>query len=133
MHARSVVRSLVRPAAIAALCLLAPVAVHAQGRGNGHGNKPHKQDKHHKQSRRVVTVDHAIVTTREILVAQGYTVVRVERSGPAQVVYFRRGSRGRGHGHGPVERIIVRPAGDVVVIDQGPSAVVADIRVRLRL
>ena len=115
-----------------ATLLLLPAAGHALGRGHGHGGhgKPAKEAKH---ARRVVTVDHALVTTREVLVARGYTVTRVERAGATQVVYFYRGNRGRGRGHGPVERIVVRPAGDVVIFDTGPSIVLADIRLRLSL
>jgi hypothetical protein len=45
-----------------------------------------------------VTGDRALVVTREVLVKQGYQVVRVENRGPDIVVWYRAGNRGRGKG-----------------------------------
>src|SRR3989449_10402744 len=48
-----------------------------------------------------VTTDRALVVTKDVLVAQGYEVVRVENSGRDYVVWYRRGNRGRGKNQGP--------------------------------
>src|SRR3989442_14379035 len=48
-----------------------------------------------------VSNDRALVVTKEVLVTQGYEVVRVENSGRDYVVWYRRGERGRGQGGGP--------------------------------
>src|SRR6266550_876053 len=54
-----------------------------------------------------VTNDRALVVTREVLVKQGYDVVRVERGGPDIVVWYRAGNRGRGKGKGPPVRMVI--------------------------
>src|SRR5438067_695665 len=48
-----------------------------------------------------VSNDRALIVTKEVLVKQGYEVVRVENSGRDYVVWYRRGNRGRGKGKGP--------------------------------
>jgi hypothetical protein len=98
----------------------------AQGKshGKGHGAKEHKH---------VVTTDRAIIVTREVLVAKGYEVVRVENRDDVRVVYYRAGNKGKGKGKGPVQMMIVRPARERVVIEQAPSLVLADINIRLGL
>lgn len=89
------------------------------GQGKGKGKK--------------VTADAAVVVTRDILVKHGYQVVRVETVGVTQVIYFRRGNMGKGKGLGPVEKMIVRPRGDIVVFENAPSRVHIDVKVRLGL
>jgi hypothetical protein len=96
---------------------LAPPAL-AQGRGS-------------KQY--AVTNDRALVVTREVLVRQGYEVVRVERGGPDIVVWYRRGNMGRGRGKGPPVKLVIRRDAERVVFLQTPSAILVDIDVRLRL
>lgn len=78
----------------------------------------------------VVTTDRALVVTREMLVKHGYEVVRIERLNGARVVYYRCGNMGRGRGNGRVERMIIRPSRDVIVIESAPRGVRVDINVR---
>jgi len=93
----------------------------------GKSQKADKADKH------VVTTDHALVVTRDVLVSKGYEVVRVENREGARVVYYRAGNKGRGKGKGPVEMMIIRPARERVVIEQAPRLVLTDIKIRLGL
>ncbi|HYT99629.1 MAG TPA: hypothetical protein VEK85_04595, partial [Gemmatimonadales bacterium] len=80
-----------------------------------------------------VTNDRALVVTREVLVRQGYDVVRIEDAGPDVVVWYRRGNMGRGKGKGrPVKMVIHREADRVVFLNT-PSAILVDIDVRLKL
>ncbi len=82
-----------------------------------------------------VTTDRAVVVTREVLVKQGYEVVRVENSGHDVVVWYRRGNRGRGRGKGPPVRMVIHrdaDRADRVVFLSAPSAILVDIDVRLR-
>jgi len=105
--------------AIAALALLAaPLA--AQGRG---------------PKRYAVSGDRAVVVTREVLGRQGFEVVRVETVGNDQVVWYRRGNRGRGRGKGPPVRMVIRrdPVANKIVFLETPSAILVDIDVRLRM
>jgi hypothetical protein len=68
-----------------------------------------------------------------MLVKHGFTFVRVERVGGTQVVYYRRGNMGKGKGLGPVEKMIIRPSGDVVVLESAPSIVLVDVKLKLGL
>src|SRR5256886_15231058 len=54
-----------------------------------------------------VTNDRALVVTREVLVKQGYEVVRVENSGRDYIVWYRRGNRGRGKGKCPPAEMVI--------------------------
>ena len=101
---------------VAALLLAGPVA------GQGRGPK-----------RYAVTNDRALTVTREVLVRQGYEVVRVENSGHDVVVWYRRGNRGRGKGKGPPVRMVIHRSDDRVVFLNTPSAILVDIDVRLKL
>jgi hypothetical protein len=83
--------------------------------------------------RYAVTNDRALVVTREVLVKQGYEVVRVENSGPDVVVWYRRGNRGRGKGKGPPARMVIHRTEDRVVFLSAPSEVLVDIDVKLKL
>jgi len=80
-----------------------------------------------------VTNDRALVVTREVLVKQGYEVVRVERGGPDIVVWYRGGNRGRGKGKGPPVRMVIHRTEDRVVFLQAPSAILLDIDLKLKL
>ncbi|MEX2155186.1 MAG: hypothetical protein WD825_17705 [Gemmatimonadaceae bacterium] len=99
----------------------------AQGKGGG---KPKAAP---GQAKKRVTPSDAVVVTREILVKHGFQFVRVETVSGMQVVYFRRGNMGKGKGLGPVQKMVVRPSGDIVVFEGAPSAVLVDVRVRLGL
>jgi hypothetical protein len=104
--------------ALAALTVAAAPA-HAQGKGKA---------KHY-----AVSSDRAVVVTRDVLVRQGYDVVRIERVGATQVVYYRAGNHGRGRGKGPVERMVIRTIDRRVVFEDAPPAVMVDIDVNLKL
>lgn len=98
---------------------VAAAPVHAQGKG---------KVKHY-----AVTSDRAISVTRSVLVQQGYTVVRVERVGMTQVVYFRRGNNGRGKGKGPLQRMVIRRVRDRVIFEDAEPSVLIDIDMKLKL
>ena len=113
---------------VARACLAAGILlVVARGDALAQGKSHKKADKH------VVTADHALVVTRDVLVSKGYEVVRVENRDGARVVYYRAGNKGRGKGKGPVEMMIIRPARERVVFEKAPSLVLADINIRLGL
>ena len=101
---------------VAALLLAGPAA------GQGKGPK-----------RYAVTNDRALTVTREVLVKQGYEVVRVENSGHDVVVWYRAGNRGRGRGKGPPVRMVIHRTEDRVVFLNTPGAILVDIDVRLKL
>ncbi len=92
---------------------------HAQGKG---------KDKHY-----TVSSDRAVSVTRTVLVRQGFDVVRIERVGPTQVVYYRAGNHGRGKGKGPLEKMVIRTVERRVVFEDVPPAVMIDIDVNLKL
>src|SRR6266852_4829100 len=80
-----------------------------------------------------VSNDRALVVTKEVLVNQGYEVVRVENSGRDYIVWYRRGNRGRGKGKGPPAKMVIHRTEDRVVFLSAPSSVLVDIDVRLKL
>jgi len=57
----------------------------------------------------VVPIDRVVVVSREALVSDGWTVFRVERSGPSRVLWARRGPD-------EVLRIYATPRGDHVAV-----------------
>ena len=97
------------------------------------GAAPAVAQGHGHQKEFVVAPDHAMSVTREVLVHQGYEVVRIERVGNDQIVYYRRGNMGRGKGKGPPMRMVIRHVENRVVFVDTPDAVLVDINVRLRL
>lgn len=103
-----------------AVLAMSTVPVHAQGKGKG--------PKHY-----AVTTDRAISVTRTVLVRQGYDVVRVERVGVTQVVYYRAGNHGRGKGKGPLEKMVIRTVDRRIVFENTPPAIMVDIDVDLKL
>jgi hypothetical protein len=48
-------------------------------------------------------------------------------------VYYRRGNNGRGRGHGPLEKMVIRPAPDRIVIEAAPRSVLLQVNLRLGL
>jgi hypothetical protein len=106
--------------ALAVLALAISVApAHAQGKG---------KDKHY-----AVSNDRAVTVTRNVLVRQGYDVVRIERVGTTQVVYYRAGNRGRGKGKGPLQKMVIRTVERRIVFENTPPAIMVDIDVNLKL
>ena len=106
--------------ALAVLALTLSVApAHAQGKG---------KDKHY-----AISNDRAVTVTRNVLVRQGYDVVRIERVGTTQVVYYRAGNRGRGKGKGPLEKMVIRTVERRIVFENTPPAIMVDIDVNLKL
>jgi hypothetical protein len=81
----------------------------------------------------VVSSDKAVNVSRTVLIEQGYQVVRVERSGPTRVIYFRRGNNGRGKGKGPIQRMVIRTVRERVVFEEAEPAILIDIDVKLKL
>ena len=111
-------RSLLALAVFASL-LSTPIPAQAQGRG------PKKEF--------VVAPDRAISVTREVLVRQGWEVVRIDVVGNDRVVYYRRGNMGRGRGKGPLVKMIIRRVENRVLFVDVPDAILVDINVKLRI
>ncbi|MEO5567036.1 MAG: hypothetical protein ABIR92_01000 [Gemmatimonadaceae bacterium] len=86
-----------------------------------------------KAARKRVTSSQAVIVTREVLLSNGYQIVNVIPSGTTQVIYYRRGNRGNGRGLGPVERIHIVPAGDIVRFQSVPDPLLSTILRRLGL
>jgi len=107
---------------LAGLFVLAARPAVAQGHGRGHQKKEF-----------VIAPDRAVSVTREVLVRQGYEVIRIETVDNDQVVYYRRGNMGRGKGKGPPMKMIIRRVDNRVVFVDTPDAVLVDINVRLKL
>ncbi|HXE58834.1 MAG TPA: hypothetical protein VNK43_12605 [Gemmatimonadales bacterium] len=110
-------RTIVPLLAAAALTLAAPSMAEAQG----------------KSKRYAISTDRAVVVTRDVLAKQGFEVVRIEESGPTRVVYYRRGSNGKGKGKGPVQKLVIRTVERRIVFEETPPDILVDIDLRLRL
>jgi hypothetical protein len=104
--------------ALAALLLAVPQA-------SAQGHRPKREF--------VVERGRAISVTREVLIHQGFEVVRIETVGNDEVVYYRRGNMGRGKGKGPMVKMIVRRVQNRIVFLDTPDVILVDINVRLRL
>ena len=83
------------------------------------------------QAKKSVTTGEAVELSRNLLLKHGFTIVRVETVKGAQVIHYRAGNNGRGRGHGPVQTMIVRPAGNIVTFESAPEKVRLDIKVQL--
>lgn len=86
-----------------------------------------------KNKHYAVSNDKAISVTRTVLGRQGFEVVKIERVGATQVVYYRAGNRGRGRGKGRVEKMIIRTVDRRVVFEDTPPAILVDIDLNLKL
>jgi hypothetical protein len=107
--------------ALATVALVGLSAAPAQAQGKS-------KDKHY-----AISSDKAVSVTRTVLVHQGYSVVRIERVGPTQVVYYRRGNMGRGRGKGPIQRLVIRTVRDRVIFEEAEPSVLVDIDLKLKL
>ncbi len=96
---------------------------HAQDRGRGQ-NKA-------KKAKETVSIEVAISATREVLTEKGFDVVRIEQEDDFQIVYYRRGNRGRGRGGGPVERLVIWWTPERVEVRDAPDEIRIGIEVKL--
>lgn len=114
---------------ILGLSLIVVGSAGAQGKSHGHGQKGMPPG----QAKKVVTVRDGVSSARLVLAEKGYTVWRVEPSGTSQVVYYYRGNNGRGRGHGPLEKIYIRPPKerDRIVVEGPSRTLVLAIQARL--
>ena len=80
-----------------------------------------------------VTTDYAVVVTKNVLVRQGFDVIRVEKDGPTITVYYRRGNMGKGKGKGPPEKLVIRRLDEQIVFEETPPTILVDLDVRLKL
>ena len=136
--------------ALAAMLTAAALPAHAQGKAKGKGAEKKNEktvvvtskgevvaaDKKtakaiDKAARKRVTTSQAVLVTRDVLVTNGYQIVNVVPTGTTQVIYYRRGNRGRGRGLGPVEKIYVVPSGEVVAFRSVPDPLLSTILRRL--
>ena len=109
--------------AIATVALLGIAAAPAEAQGKAKGKYKHY----------VVSTDRAISVTRTVLVHQGYDIVRIQRVGATQVVYYRPGKKWRGRGRPPVHRMVIRTVENRVVFEDTEPSVLVDIDVKLKL
>lgn len=130
MLARTLAVRFRRDFTAAAFLVLSATVSPALAQGKGHAKE---HDLPPGQAKKHVTPAEAVVVSRDVLVRNGFEVVRVETIKTGQVIYYRRGNNGRGRGLGPVEKMIVRPSGSIVVFEAAPEKVLFDIRVRLGL
>ena len=124
--------SIRRMLVVALLVAVAPLAAQGKGHENDQGNGPGRS---HGPKRYAVPTDRALGVTREVLVKQGFEVIRVEAVGNDQVVWYRRGNMGRGRGKGPPVKMVIRrdPVAHSVVFLETPSGILVNIDVRLRV
>ena len=117
---------------VALLVAVTPLAAQGRGHENDQGNGPGRG---HGPKRYGVAPDRAVVVTREVLVRQGFEVVRIETVGNDQVVWYRAGNLGRGRGKGPPVKMVIRrdPVAHSVVFLETPSDILVNIDVRLRV
>ena len=78
-----------------------------------------------------VTVEMALSATKDVLVAQGFEVLRIEVQGPQQIVHYRAGNRGRGKGQGPPMRMVIQRTDDRIVVVDAPDEIKLEIGVKL--
>ena len=115
MRARRVIAGI----AVAVAAFSVAMATPAQAQGKG---------KHY-----TVSTSKAMDVTRVVLERQGYELVRVVQAPGSQVIYYRRGNKGRGKGQGPMERMVIRTVERRVVFEDVPSAILVDIDLQLKL
>jgi hypothetical protein len=111
-----------------ALSLIAALLVTATpALGQGKSKTTKSKDNGHA----AVTVEMALSATKDVLVAQGFEVLRVEVQGTQQIVHYRAGNRGRGKGQGPPMRLVVQRTDDRIVLLDAPEEIRLEIGVKL--
>lgn len=80
-----------------------------------------------------VTTDRAFAVTKDVLVRQGFEVVRIENRGGDRIVWYRRGNMGQGQGKGPLQKLVIRRIENRIVFVDAPDVILVDIDVKLRL
>src|SRR6185369_2084806 len=110
-----------------AISLTASHALHAQGKGKGHKAKGPPPG----QLKKAITVDDGIRSARAVLGEHGYTVARVDQRGGTRTIYYYRGNNGRGRGHGPLQKMVIRPSAERVIIEGGAPSLMSLVRARL--
>ena len=106
-----------------ALVTVVLTPAHAQDRGRGQ-NKA-------KKDKDTVSIEVALTATREVLTERGFDVVRIEQEDDFQIVYYRRGNRGRGRGGGPVERLVIRWTPERIEVRDAPDEIRMGIEIKL--
>lgn len=109
--------------ALLVLTALGSTPASAQGRGD--------KGKSQEDGKSKVTVEVAVTAAKDVLVKQGFEVVRVEAKPDHHIIYYRAGNQGRGKGHGPPVRMIVRRVDDRVVLEEAPDGLRLEIGVKL--
>lgn len=104
--------------------LVVTVPAAAQGRGQ-------RNAKPEREARAPVTVELAVGTAREVLVDQGFDVLRVDVHDDYQVIHYRAGNRGRGRGHGPPAKLVIRRSETRVVLEDATPDLRLAIEVKL--
>jgi hypothetical protein len=115
--------------AVLALAVLGATPTWGQGHEGQKGQKGQQGQGH--ENKGGVTVEVALGATRDVLVAKGFEVIRVEIQGDRRIVYYRAGNQGRGRGQGPPQRLVIRRAEDKLVVDEAPEGVRLEIGVKL--
>ena len=83
--------------------------------------------------RYAVSNDKAVSVTREVLVRQGFEVVKIETKGDTRTIYYRAGNQGRGKGKGKLEKMIIRREANRIIFLETPKAILVDIDIKLKL
>lgn len=109
--------------ALAALLVLFAAPAAAQ--------KPKHAASKNEKDPATVTLGVALSATKEVLVKQGYEVVRVETLSDRQIVTYRAGNQGNGRGKGPPVRMVIRRVENRIVLDDAPDGLKLEIGIKL--
>lgn len=140
----SIRRVLLAIAPVAFVVLAADAGAQGKGKSGGRESNPvavpqqqakakGAKDVPPGQARKRYSHGEAVDISRQVLVAQGYTVSRVEQVNGTRVIHYYRGNNGRGRGRGPLMRMVVRPSADRYVVDGAPKTVLSEVMRRMGL
>ncbi|MDH4042969.1 MAG: PepSY domain-containing protein [Gemmatimonadota bacterium] len=90
-----------------------------------------KANKSKDSGHSAVSVEMALSATKDVLVAQGFEVLRIEVQDGKQIVHYRAGNQGRGKGHGPPLRMVIQRTDDRIVVLDAPDEIKLEIGVKL--